>query len=170
MTAKAKDSKKTEIIATVDKVETLESESYKSMENEPKNSAYYNNRGFTYLKKGDYEKALTDFTNAIELDPKSAFPYSNRGYVYFDLKKYNDAVNDFEKAIKLDKNYKDAYCGLAITYYRLGDKEKAIDTYKKAIELDKRFAEIDKLIKEEGYFYTEPQLKAINELLKEMRY
>jgi hypothetical protein len=49
-------------------------------------------------------------------------------------------------------------------------KNDAVNDYKKAIELDKRFAgKIDELIKE-GYFYSEPQLKAIKELLKEMGY
>jgi tetratricopeptide (TPR) repeat protein len=38
----------------------------------------YNNRGSAYHDKGNTNRAITDYNEAIRLDPKFAFAYSNR--------------------------------------------------------------------------------------------
>ena len=53
---------------------------------------YYNARGLAYYKKGDYEKALADFNQAIRLSPFLAEPYTNRGLI-------EDLKGDYERAI-----------------------------------------------------------------------
>ena len=40
------------------------------------------NRGIAYDKKGDYDRAIEDYTKAIKLDPTRAHAYANRGVVY----------------------------------------------------------------------------------------
>jgi Flp pilus assembly protein TadD len=45
------------------------------------NAAAYNNRGFAYLKKGDNDRAIADFTQAIQLDPKDALAYGAAGFL-----------------------------------------------------------------------------------------
>ena len=37
---------------------------------DPNNASAYNNRGFAYGSKGDYDRAIADYTEAIRLDPK----------------------------------------------------------------------------------------------------
>src|SRR5258708_5429803 len=50
----------------------------------PKNLSFpYNNRGNGYRTKGDNDRALADYTEAIRLAPKNAYPYNGRGNVYF---------------------------------------------------------------------------------------
>ena len=61
----------------------------------------YNNRGFTYGKKGQVDRAISDFNKAIELNPKLAMAYNNRGLVYFVTKEYDNAWNDVNKAQSL---------------------------------------------------------------------
>jgi tetratricopeptide (TPR) repeat protein len=39
---------------------------------DPKNAAAYNNRGWAYDGKGDYDRAIADLDQAIWLDPKNA--------------------------------------------------------------------------------------------------
>ncbi|MBI4824198.1 MAG: tetratricopeptide repeat protein [Nitrospirae bacterium] len=140
----------------------------KVIELNPENANAYIGRGNIYFIKADYNRAIPDYTKATGLDPSNVTAYNNLGYIYFDLKKYNDAVKHFQKTIKLNDQYADAYCGLAITYLKLGKLELARKNYKKAIKLDARYdGKIQELI-EEGYFYTDLQLKAINELLKKL--
>jgi len=40
------------------------------------------NRGLEYLKKGDYENAIKDFTRALKINPKYADAYNGRGAAY----------------------------------------------------------------------------------------
>mgnify|MGYP001595382467 CR=1 FL=1 len=44
-----------------------------------------------YYNKGDYDRAIADYTRAIELDPKDAITYSNRGIVYYNKGEYDYA-------------------------------------------------------------------------------
>jgi tetratricopeptide (TPR) repeat protein len=44
----------------------------------------YYNRGLAYRNKGDYDRAIADYNQAIRLDPKYAAAYNNRGRAYAD--------------------------------------------------------------------------------------
>jgi tetratricopeptide (TPR) repeat protein len=58
---------------------------------DPKYMSAYNNRGSVYFTKGDYDRAIKDFDEAIRLDPKDAGAYNNRGSAY---KRVYDAAPD----------------------------------------------------------------------------
>lgn len=45
-------------------------------------SDYYSERGFAYLKKDDYSRAMLDLDNAIRLNPKNGRALKNRGLAY----------------------------------------------------------------------------------------
>jgi Tfp pilus assembly protein PilF len=45
-------------------------------------SDYYSERGFAYLKKDDYVRAVLDLDNAIRLNPKNGRALKNRGLAY----------------------------------------------------------------------------------------
>src|ERR1700730_10781316 len=53
--------------------------------------AYYN-RGIAYKAKGDLDRAIADYSEALRLDPKDAFAYTNRGSAYY-------AKGDLERAL-----------------------------------------------------------------------
>lgn len=62
----------------------------------------YNDRGLAYHNKGDYDKAILEYTKAIELDSGAAKAYSNRGVAYCNKEDYGRAITDFTRAIELD--------------------------------------------------------------------
>ena len=46
------------------------------------NAEAYYNRGIAYGDKGEYDKAIEDYSKAIELNPEYAEAYNNRGNAY----------------------------------------------------------------------------------------
>ena len=47
---------------------------------------FYNNRGNAYSKKGDYNRAISNYTEAIVLNPNYAIAYYNRGRMWLHLR------------------------------------------------------------------------------------
>ena len=63
------------------------------------------NRGFTYGKLGEYEKAIQEYDKAIQLDPNYALAYHHRGNAYRELGIKGKAYADKMQACYLDKQY-----------------------------------------------------------------
>jgi tetratricopeptide (TPR) repeat protein len=64
--------------------------------------AAYNRGGIAYDDKGEHDRAIADFDEAIRLDPKSAFAYNNRGGAYASKGDYARAIADYDQALTLD--------------------------------------------------------------------
>jgi tetratricopeptide (TPR) repeat protein len=93
----------------------------------------YNVRGTAYFFKGDNDRAIADYNEAIRLDPKYAFAYNGRGNAWQD----NDrAIADYNEAIRLDPKYSRAYSNRGNAYQAKGDNDRAIADYSEAIRLD----------------------------------
>ncbi len=109
------------------------------------------NRGIAFYEKGNYDRALSDYNDALRLDP-SADAYYQRGLVYYAKDDYDRAIADYDVAIKLGPNRK-AYGGdgkligskqvVAHYYYARGNAyrakgnyDRAIADYNEAIKLD----------------------------------
>jgi tetratricopeptide (TPR) repeat protein len=55
-----------------------------------------------YLKKGDDDRAIADYDQALKLDPNYALAYNNRGNAHFLKKNYDRAIADYDQAIRID--------------------------------------------------------------------
>ncbi len=105
------------------------------------NAETYYNRGVGWHEKGDYDKAISDYTNAIELDPKLADAYVNRGLAYARGKGWYDrAISDSTKAIELNPRDALPYNNRGLAYKGKGQYDRAISDYNKTIELNPRDA------------------------------
>lgn len=83
------------------------------------------NRGSIYQEQKQFDKALSDFNEAVKLSPKSSFAYNNRGYLNQITERIEEAISDFEKSIELDQANHQAYVNLVAVYKKQKNYKKA---------------------------------------------
>ena len=66
------------------------------LENNPQNAVAHQNRGAAYLRKGQLQKAIEDFTQAIALQPGYADAYNNRANAYWRMGNKDKALADLD--------------------------------------------------------------------------
>jgi len=113
----------------------------------------YNDRGVIWSAMKEYDRALTDYGDAIRVDPRYADAYYNRCVAYNRKQFFDSAVGSCDDAIKLgpDKNAlnaagdnrlsperskSDYFTQRGIAYHGKQDFEHAIADYDEAIRLD----------------------------------
>jgi tetratricopeptide (TPR) repeat protein len=106
------------------------------IEQDPNYSVLYGNRAYAYLIKGDYDRALGDYTRAIEIDPKYALTHFNRGYAYVAKGEYDRAIADYDKALEIDPKNMLAYLNRGYAYAAKGEHDRAVVDYNKTLEID----------------------------------
>ena len=61
----------------------------------------YNNRGFAYTQKGEYDQAISDFNKSLEANQRDAGAYGHRARAYYFKKEYDKSWEDVKKAKEL---------------------------------------------------------------------
>ena len=89
-----------------------------------------------YRGKGDYERALADFEQAILLAPSDARLYTDRGVTYELLDDYTSAIGDFNRAIAVKPNHAPAIEGRGRTYFYLGNFAQAAADFQRGLAVD----------------------------------
>jgi Tfp pilus assembly protein PilF len=95
----------------------------------------HNGRGNAWSDKGDLDRAITDYTEAIHLDPNDANAYASRGKAYQSKKEYDRAIADYDQAIRLDRNNANAYGNRGNARSDRGDLDRAIADYDVALQI-----------------------------------
>ncbi len=96
----------------------------------------YNNRGNIYKAKGDYDKAIPDYNEAIRLDATYVPAYINRGIVRAAMGDNKKAMADYNVAVMLDPGSSLAYVNRGLLSEADGDYQKAFADFDKAVHLD----------------------------------
>jgi tetratricopeptide (TPR) repeat protein len=86
---------------------------------------YYNARGLTYYRKGDYEHALGDFIQAIKLGPRMVNAWNLRCLAYTEKGNYDQAIRDCNGALRLQPNLDEARLNRGLAYARKGGNASA---------------------------------------------
>jgi tetratricopeptide (TPR) repeat protein len=90
----------------------------------------------TLIALKQYDRAITDYDQAIKLDPNEAIPLNNRGDVYYQIGQVDRAMDDFNAAIKLDPNYADALNNRGLAYLGRGAYDLAIKDFDQVLKLN----------------------------------
>ena len=100
----------------------------------------YLDRGKAYRNKGDLDKAIADYTEAIRLNPKLTGAFGCRGLAFEKRGDFNQAIADFTEAIRLGPTLSVGPYDRGEAYSKKGDLDKAIADYTEAIRLDPEMA------------------------------
>ena len=84
---------------------------------------------------GSFDKAITNFSEAIRLHPDDASAFNSRGNAYAHKGNLYRAIADYNEAIRLKPNYAAAFCSRGIARQKLNDGRDN-DDKAKARQLD----------------------------------
>ena len=101
-----------------------------------KKSEDYYNRGVVRFKKGETDRAISDFTKAIKKRPRYGMAYYYRAMAYHRKKEYDQVIADYTRAIEIDpQRFAVAYAERALIYYVIKEYDKAWEDVHKAESL-----------------------------------
>jgi lipoprotein NlpI len=92
----------------------------------------YFNRGRAYSDRGDYDRAIADFNDALRIEPNYPDAFNGRGIAYVGKADYPRAVGDFDRAIGLDPNYAIAIYNRGLALRNLGRLAEADQEFARA--------------------------------------
>ncbi|HYA87229.1 MAG TPA: tetratricopeptide repeat protein [Nitrospirota bacterium] len=108
-----------------------------AIEKEPDKAAVaFKNRGLYFHERGQFDRAIEDYSKAIDLDPLFVGAYNNRGLDFVRTGQLSEAFLDFNKAVTLNPDYYAAYVNRGLAFDKAGQLERAIVDYDKAIALN----------------------------------
>jgi len=115
------------------KVESAKEAEIAKAEQNPNSGHYYKRIGNDFYKKGQYQKAIENYTKAIQIDDTETIFFSNRARAYKLLGDFKKAYEDAKIAVELDdKNIKGHFlCGQILA--EMGKVEPGFDKLNKAL-------------------------------------
>ncbi|HKY47559.1 MAG TPA: tetratricopeptide repeat protein [Acidimicrobiia bacterium] len=85
--------------------------------------------GRDYVRGEQYDRAITNFQQALEYDPDLAAAYYYIGDTYLKMDRLDPALEALEKAVELDPAYISAYHSIGTAYLEKGDSAQARDFF-----------------------------------------
>lgn len=83
--------------------------------------------GYSYIRQGKYDIALSFFEALAVLDPSSAYDAQILGAIYLQLNQPHKALKCFDRALKLESTDQGpTLLNLAKTFFSMGKKEEGL--------------------------------------------
>jgi tetratricopeptide (TPR) repeat protein len=105
----------------------------------PESTEFMFRRGILNNKKGQYDKAVEDFTKALSMNASTTLQvqiYLNIGASQLKLEDYNSALENYNKALALSPRNPSIYNYRGYANYKLNNYIDAINDYNNALDLD----------------------------------
>jgi tetratricopeptide (TPR) repeat protein len=99
----------------------------------PQLAAY--NLGSLYEKRGDVERALTEYQQAVKFDPHYGAAWFRIGQIFEQLNQGDDARHAYGKAVAFSPDLAEAQLRYGILSYQAGDMEAALGSLSKVGKL-----------------------------------
>lgn len=96
----------------------------------------YFNRGLAYSRKGDRDRAMADYSEAIRLNPKNKMAIYNRGSGHLAKRDYDRAIADSSAGIRLDPTVPYGYGTRAVAHHAKSNLDAALADYEAALQRD----------------------------------
>lgn len=106
----------------------------KAIQYDPKDGEFRVNRGATFARLGNLEKAIEDFNEGLKLKPDHAVGYMNRSIMYQALQKYDLALADIDSYLKLSPYNPDLWYEKGRVLRLLGRPQEAIPAYTESLK------------------------------------
>ncbi|NNT71695.1 tetratricopeptide repeat protein [Flavobacterium sp. IMCC34852] len=101
---------------------------------DPNFSSAYSNRGHVYRQQGQFELAVSDYTQSYALYPNIQVLYA-RANTYMDMEQYEKAQADYTAIINLEPTFSDIYFDRAYSYIMQKKYQEAMRDMEKQLEL-----------------------------------
>ena len=92
--------------------------------------------GYTYIKTGQYDKAIEVANDLIKISPIDPNPYQIRAVANSNLSNFELAIEDSSKAVFLSANWASPLVTRSWVYYTIDKYEASLSDINKAITLD----------------------------------
>lgn len=99
-------------------------------------AAAYGLRGTVYYQKGDLEKAIADYSEAIRLDAQNGEALNNRAWTYYRTGRQEKALADADSAVRLLAKEAYVWDTRAHIHAKLGNRDAAIRDFRAALAID----------------------------------
>jgi len=104
-------------------------------ENAQRLAQAFSQRGTAYFAKGDYRRAIQDYSQAINLDPSNATAFDNRCWTRATLGLVGEALQDCDHSLKLRPNHAATLATRGFAYLKSGAVDAAITDYNAALAI-----------------------------------
>jgi tetratricopeptide (TPR) repeat protein len=115
-----------------------------------KNDVAHNNLGFLFLRRGELDKAISEFQTALDIRSRNtqghyslgaALIQSNLGNALARNQRWDAAVDHLQEAVRLRPDYADAYFNLGSVLFQQGKIDQAIAEWQKTLAINPRDSE-----------------------------
>jgi tetratricopeptide (TPR) repeat protein len=89
----------------------------------------YSNRAGAFQLKGEIDRAIADYSEAIKLVPNYGRRYYRRGLAYSQKGDFDRAIADYNTAIRIEPDFAEAYVFRAFAHHAKGNYDLAIADY-----------------------------------------
>lgn len=96
----------------------------------------YSNLAAALYKKGELEKAIAEYKQALAINPKSAQIHHSLGFDLAQKGELNDAIAEYRAAIQLDPTLPEAHNHLGVALAREGALDQAIAQFEAELKLN----------------------------------